>query len=104
MGTNLSRLLASKQKDFEIIDIKVSNQFPEKCKIADIRDINSLRKAITGDIVVHLAAVHAMMLKTQQSTIKHRQGKENGSPYGKKKELKKLLLPVAWLFMVQEPN
>ena len=58
VGTNLSRLLASKQKDFEIIDIKVSNQFPEKCKIADIRDINSLRKAITGDIVVHLAAVH----------------------------------------------
>ena len=40
VGTNLSRLLASKQKDFEIIDIKVSNQFPEKCKIADIRDIN----------------------------------------------------------------
>ena len=27
-----------KQQDFEIIDLKMSNQFPEKCKIADVRD------------------------------------------------------------------
>jgi GlcNAc-P-P-Und epimerase len=36
----------------------MSNQFPEKCKIADVRDVNTLREKITGDIVVYLAAVH----------------------------------------------
>lgn len=58
VGTNLSRQLALKQHDFEIIDIKESNQFPEKCKIADVRDLQSLRRAITGDVVINLAAIH----------------------------------------------
>ena len=58
VGTSLSRRLATKQVDFEIIDLKLSNQFPEKCKIADVRDINSLRKTISGDVVINLAAVH----------------------------------------------
>jgi nucleoside-diphosphate-sugar epimerase len=47
-----------KQQDFEIIDLKMSNQFPEKCKIADVRDAETLRNTITGDVVVNLAAVH----------------------------------------------
>ena len=58
VGTNLCRQLALKQQDFEIIDLKMSNQFPEKCKIADVRDVESLRKTITGDVVVNLAALH----------------------------------------------
>ena len=58
VGTNLCRKLHLKQQDFEIIDLKMSNQFPEKCKIADVRDVESLREAITGDVVVNLAAVH----------------------------------------------
>jgi GlcNAc-P-P-Und epimerase len=58
VGTNLCRQLAMKQQDFEIIDLKMSNQFPEKCKIADVRDAETLRKTITGDVVVNLAAVH----------------------------------------------
>ena len=58
VGTNLCRQLYLKQQDFEIIDLKMSNQFPEKCKIADIRDPDTLRDTITGDVVVHLAAVH----------------------------------------------
>jgi GlcNAc-P-P-Und epimerase len=58
VGTNLCRQLAGQQQDFEIIDLKISNQFPEKCKIADVRDVATLREAITGDVVVHLAAVH----------------------------------------------
>ena len=58
VGTNLCRQLSLKQQDFEIIDVKMSNQFPEKCKIADVRDVESLREAITGDVVVNLAAVH----------------------------------------------
>ena len=58
VGTNLCRQLAMKQQDFEIIDFKMSNQFPEKCKIADVRDANTLRNTITGGVVVNLAAVH----------------------------------------------
>ena len=58
VGTNLCRQLSLKQQDFEIIDLKMSNQFPEKCKIADVRDVDMLREKITGDVVVNLAAVH----------------------------------------------
>ena len=58
VGTNLCRQLAIKQQNFEIIDLKISNQFPEKCKIADVRDVETLRNTITGDVVVNLAAVH----------------------------------------------
>lgn len=58
VGTNLCRQLSLKQQEFEIIDLKMSKQFPEKCKIADVREVNSLRHTITGDVVVNLAAVH----------------------------------------------
>ena len=58
VGTNLCRQLSLKQQDFEIIDLKMSNQFPEKCKVADVRDVETLRKTITGNVVVNLAAVH----------------------------------------------
>lgn len=58
VGTNLCRELALQQKDFEIIDIKMSRQFPEKCKIADVRNVEALREAITGSVLVNLAAVH----------------------------------------------
>ena len=58
VGTNLCRQLASKQQDFEIIDLKMSNQFPEKCKIGDVRDLDTLRQTVSGDVVVNLAAVH----------------------------------------------
>ena len=58
VGTNLCRQLVLKQQDFEIIDLHISKQFPDKCKIADVRDINTLRATITGDVVVNLAAVH----------------------------------------------
>lgn len=58
VGTNLCRRLSLQQKNFEIIDLKMSNQFAEKCKIGDVRDIDSLRETITGNVVVNLAAVH----------------------------------------------
>jgi GlcNAc-P-P-Und epimerase len=58
VGTNLCKELASKKQDFEILDLKMSNQFPEHCKIADVRQIDTLRKMISGDVVVNLAAVH----------------------------------------------
>jgi GlcNAc-P-P-Und epimerase len=58
VGTNLCKKLSLKQQDFEIIDIKMSNQFPDKCKIGDVRDIDALRQTITGNIIVNLAAIH----------------------------------------------
>ena len=58
VGTNLCRQLLLTQQDFEIIDLKMSEQFADKCKIGDVRDAESLRNTITGDVVVNLAAVH----------------------------------------------
>ena len=58
VGTNLCQALEVKGHSFEIIDIKPSRRFPEHCKIADIRDPEAIRTAITGDVIVHLAAVH----------------------------------------------
>ena len=58
VGTNLCRALSLKQQAFEIIDLRMSREFPDQCKIADVRNISSLLASITGDIVINLAAVH----------------------------------------------
>jgi len=58
IGTCLCQLLANRQIPFEIIDLVNSEQFPDKTKIADIRDKHSLQNTIEGQIVVNLAAVH----------------------------------------------
>ena len=58
VGTNLCKRLNENKIHFEIIDLRESQQFSSKCKIADVRKLESLRENITGDIVVHLAAVH----------------------------------------------
>lgn len=58
IGTALCRLLKSEGLDFEIIDLKPSNSFPANSKTVDIRDHSLLRLAISGDVIVHLAAVH----------------------------------------------
>lgn len=58
VGTNLCRLFQTKRRDFEIIDLKMSKQFPNKCKTGDVRDVQSLRNSVEGDIVINLAAIH----------------------------------------------
>ncbi len=58
VGTNFCQLLSDKQIPFEIIDLKVSGRFPEKSKIGDVRDLASLRSAVSGAVVINLAAVH----------------------------------------------
>ncbi|HHL20344.1 MAG TPA: NAD-dependent epimerase/dehydratase family protein [Aliiroseovarius sp.] len=58
VGTNFCQHLADNDIEFEIIDLKQSRRFPARTKIADIRDMEALRAAMTGDCVVHLAAVH----------------------------------------------
>lgn len=58
IGTYLSLRLSEKGVPFEIIDLKQSGLFPEQTKIADIRDLDALREAVSGEVIVHLAAVH----------------------------------------------
>lgn len=65
VGSNLCTALAARQVDFEIIDLKPSKRFPEKSKIADVRDIDSLRKNISGTTVINLAAVHRDDIKNK---------------------------------------
>lgn len=58
IGTSLCKLLAINQIKFEILDLRVSQAFPELTKLCDIRDKSQLKRCITGDIVVNLAAIH----------------------------------------------
>jgi nucleoside-diphosphate-sugar epimerase len=58
VGTNLCQYLSDRQIPFEIIDLRKSTRFPEKSKIGDVRDLESLKEVIHGDVVVNLAAVH----------------------------------------------
>ena len=66
VGTHLCHQLDTNQQDFEIIDLKSSNQFPQKSKLGDVRDIDSLRKNITGDVVINLAAEHRDDVKNKK--------------------------------------
>lgn len=58
LGTALCEYFAARQISFEIVDIKMSRRFPDRCKIGDVRDLNSLRATVIGNVVVNLAAVH----------------------------------------------
>ncbi|HAB39305.1 MAG TPA: UDP-N-acetylglucosamine 4-epimerase [Rhodobacteraceae bacterium] len=58
VGTNFCQFLADLQIPFEIVDLKLSTKFAGYTTLADVRDIHSLRKAVMGNVVVNLAAVH----------------------------------------------
>ena len=58
VGTNFCRELKRQQREFEILDLTPSVEFRQHSKLADVRDIESLRQSITGEIVINLAAVH----------------------------------------------
>lgn len=92
VGTSLCRQLLLKRYDFEIIDLKMSNQFHQNCKIGDIRNLQILRKIITGDIVVHLAAVHSDNLRDkleyQRTNVN---GTENIAKVCREKGIKKII-------------
>ncbi len=53
-----ARCLRQNKSLLRLLTLKISKQFPDKCKIGDVRDIETLRKTITGDVVINLAAVH----------------------------------------------
>ena len=92
VGTNLCRSLLKNGIDFEILDIKESIQFPEKFKHADVREKESLRSALSGDIVVNLAAVHRddvrNFLDYQKTNI---EGAENLATVCTEKMIKKII-------------
>lgn len=58
IGTRLCQRLSDHQIPFEILDLKQSRRFPSKSRITDIRDLSQLRAAMSGDVIIHLAAVH----------------------------------------------
>lgn len=58
IGSYLCNAFERINQNFEIIDLNSSKQFPEKTKIGDIRNLQSLRETISGDIVINLAAIH----------------------------------------------
>lgn len=92
VGTNLCRQLAVKHQDFEIIDLKMSRQFPDKCKIGDIKKIDNLRDLITGDVVVHLAAVHRDDISDKKEYIlTNVKGTENVAKICKEKGISKII-------------
>lgn len=92
VGTNLCRQLELNQQDFEIIDLKVSNQFPDKCKISDVRDADSLRETITGDVVVNLAAVHRDDIIDKKNYLETNvYGAKNIAQVCKEKDIRKIV-------------
>jgi nucleoside-diphosphate-sugar epimerase len=70
----------------------MSNQFPEKCKIADVRDMESLRTTITGDVVVNLAAVHRDDVRDKSEYQRTNvDGAENVARVCSEKDIKKIV-------------
>jgi nucleoside-diphosphate-sugar epimerase len=58
VGTNVSRRLFELQRDFSIRDLQISQAFPDRSGVLDIRIKEDLRTELRGEIVVNLAAVH----------------------------------------------
>ena len=74
VGTNLSNYFYTHEIPFEIIDLKISNQFPDYCKIGDVRAIETLRDSITGDVIIDLAAAqggNCELSKFNKPVVKH---------------------------------
>ncbi len=92
MGTNLCQKLAERQIPFEIIDINQSRRFPEKCKIGDVREIESLRSTIAGDVVVNLAAVHRDDIRNKSEYVcTNVDGTENVAKVCSEKGVRKII-------------
>ena len=70
IGTHLCKQLETLNIDFEIVDLKVSNDYPQKTIVADIRNLNSLRQSINGDVIIHLAAIHTDDIREKIFTLK----------------------------------
>ncbi len=58
IGTRLGRRLKIANAEFAVIDKIISKTFPDKTVLADVRDIEGLRKAVDGEVIINLAAEH----------------------------------------------
>ena len=59
IGTRLCKRLSKSDSDFSIIDKKVSNSFPDRCRQIDIRNVEQLLNAdCDTDVLINLAAEH----------------------------------------------
>jgi len=92
VGTNFCQRLADHQIEFEIIDLKQSQRFPDKCKIGDVRDLSSLHETISGDAVVNLAAVHRDDVRDKSEYFRTNvEGAENVAAVCSEKGIKKIV-------------
>jgi len=92
VGTNLCKALEKSIHEFEIIDLKLSKKFPDKCKIGDIRDLKSLRKTISGEVVINLAAVHRDDIKEiSEYQMTNVNGAKNLTIVCKEKNIQKII-------------
>lgn len=92
VGTNFCQKLADRQIPFEIIDLKRSQRFPEKYKNGDVRNLQSLRETITGDVVVNLAAVHRDDIRDKTEYVRTNvNGAENVAKVCTEKNIKKIV-------------
>ncbi|WP_417269137.1 NAD-dependent epimerase/dehydratase family protein [Celeribacter sp.] len=92
IGTNLCQRLRERQIPFEIIDLKPSKRFGENCSFGDVRDIDSLRRTISGDIVVNLAAVHRDDIRDASEYFRTNvEGAENIARVCSEKNIKKIV-------------
>lgn len=58
IGSRLSKKFKSIGLDFKIVDKKISNEFPCRTSIADVRNFNEILNSVSGDIIINLAAEH----------------------------------------------
>ncbi len=59
IGTRLARRLAGKDTDFKIVDKAPSVAFSDKVTIADVRDMDALKKVVPEEsVIINLAAEH----------------------------------------------
>ena len=92
VGTNFCQLLADRQIPFEIIDLKLSQRFPERCRTGDVRDLGSLRATVTGNVVVNLAAVHRDDIRDKEEyTRTNVLGAENTAKICSEKGIRKIV-------------
>ena len=92
VGTNLCQMLSNEKIPFEIIDIKPSKRFPNNYKFGDVRDLNSLDDAITGEIVINLAAIHRDDVRDKHAYLETNvDGARNIVEICQKKEISKII-------------
>ena len=99
IGSHLCKQLENLNIDFEIIDLKKSNDYPQKTIVSDIRNLNSLRQSINGDVVIHLAAVHTDDIKDKSVYFETNvEGTRNILKVCDEKKFKVLYLQVVLLY------